>query len=61
MAISLAVTSEPKGILLLATLDTKGPEALYVRGKTEEEELKPILMDLSTRGKRNRSGVDIKI
>jgi uncharacterized protein (UPF0261 family) len=47
-----------KGVLILATMDTKGPEALYVREKIEEQGLKPILMDLSTRG-RGRSGADV--
>lgn len=31
------MTSEPKGVLILATMDTKGPEALYVRTKMEEQ------------------------
>ena len=52
------MTSESKTVLILATMDTKGPEALYVRTKIEEQGLKPILMDLSTRGRR-RSGADI--
>jgi uncharacterized protein (UPF0261 family) len=50
--------SKSKAVLILATMDTKGPEALYVRTKIEEQGLKPILMDLSTRGRR-RSGADI--
>ena len=41
--------SDDKGVLVLATLDTKGPEALYLcdalRGLGEE----PLLMDLSMR------------
>jgi uncharacterized protein (UPF0261 family) len=52
------MTSKSKAVLILATMDTKGPEALYVRIKIEEQGLKPILMDLSTRGRR-RSGADI--
>jgi uncharacterized protein (UPF0261 family) len=48
-----------KGVLILATMDTKGPEALYVRNKIEEQGLKPTLMDLSTRGKRMSRGADI--
>jgi uncharacterized protein (UPF0261 family) len=50
---------DPKCLLLLATMDTKGPEALYVRHKMEEQGEKPILMDLSTRGERKRSEADI--
>lgn len=50
---------DPKGVLILATMDTKGPEALYVRSRIEEHGEKPILMDLSTRGERKRSGADI--
>jgi len=47
-----------KGVLILATMDTKGPEALYVREKIEDQGLKPTLMDLSTRG-RGRRGADV--
>ena len=50
---------EPKGVLILATMDTKGPEALYVRKKIDEQGLRPTLMDLSTRGRRQSSGADI--
>ena len=50
---------DPKGVLILATMDTKGPEALYVRRRIVEHGQKPILMDLSTRGERRRSGADI--
>jgi uncharacterized protein (UPF0261 family) len=50
---------DPKGLLILATMDTKGPEALYVRSKVEEQGLRPILMDLSTAGEKRRSGADI--
>jgi uncharacterized protein (UPF0261 family) len=53
------MTSDPKTVLILATMDTKGPESLYVRRKMEEQGLRPILMDLSTAGGRNRSGADI--
>jgi uncharacterized protein (UPF0261 family) len=49
----------PKGVLLLATMHTKAPEALYVRSKIEEQGEKPILMDLSIGGERKRSGADI--
>lgn len=51
--------SEPKGVLILATLDTKGPEALYLRGRIEERRQKPFLMDLSARGERRKSEADI--
>jgi uncharacterized protein (UPF0261 family) len=53
------MTSDPKGVLLLATMDTKGPEALYVRSRIKEHGENPILMDLSTRGERRRSEADI--
>jgi uncharacterized protein (UPF0261 family) len=53
------MTSDPKGVLLLATMDTKGPEALYVRSRIKEHGEDPILMDLSTRGERRRSEADI--
>lgn len=53
------MTFEPKGVLILATMDTKGPEALYVRTRIKEHGLNPILMDLSARGERKRSGADI--
>ena len=52
------MTSESKTVLILATMDTKGPEALYLRTKIEKQGLKPILMDLSTRGRRG-SGADV--
>jgi uncharacterized protein (UPF0261 family) len=55
------MTTEPKGILILATLDTKGPEALYVRTKLEAQGLKPIVMDLSTQGRRTGGGPNIDI
>ena len=51
--------SEPKGVLILATLDTKGPEALYLRGRIEERRQKPFLMDLSTRGWKKNIEADI--
>ncbi len=37
------------GVLLLATLDTKGPEALYLRDTLRGLGVKPLLMDLSMR------------
>jgi uncharacterized protein (UPF0261 family) len=40
-------------------MDTKGPEALYLRRRIEEWGGKPILMDISTRGERRKSEVEI--
>jgi uncharacterized protein (UPF0261 family) len=51
--------SEPKGVLILATLDTKGPEALYLRGRIKERRQKPFLMDLSTKGGKKNIEADI--
>lgn len=48
-----------KGILLLATMDTKGSEALYLRNKILEWGGKPLLMDFSTKGKRRKREADI--
>jgi uncharacterized protein (UPF0261 family) len=53
------MTSPPKTVLILATLDTKGPEALYLRSNIAEKGLRPILMDLSTAGGRRRRGSDV--
>ncbi len=39
-----------KSILIIATLDTKRAETLYMRGKIEALGLKAILMDISMRG-----------
>jgi len=44
------VTGE-KRILVIATLDTKGTEAFYLRDKIQELGNKPIVLDLSMRGK----------
>jgi uncharacterized protein (UPF0261 family) len=52
------MAQDPKGVLLLATLNTKGPEALYLRHKIEEWGEKPLLMDLSTRGERKKTEAD---
>ena len=49
----------PKGVLILATMDTKGPEALYVRSSIEARGEKPVLMDLSIGGERKRAACDI--
>lgn len=51
---------DSKGILVLATLDTKGPEAIYLRDKVEESGGRPLLLDLSTRGERKRVEADIR-
>ncbi|MGE5842566.1 MAG: Tm-1-like ATP-binding domain-containing protein [Deltaproteobacteria bacterium] len=53
------MTSKPKVILILATMDTKGPEALYLRNKIEELGEKPLLMDFSTKGGRQKQQADI--
>ena len=53
------MTAKRKGILILATMDTKGPEALYLRRKIHEWGQKPLLMDFSTKGKRQKSKADI--
>ena len=39
-----------KNILIIATLDTKGVETLYMRSVLEDLGLTPILMDISMRG-----------
>src|SRR5512136_2951373 len=48
------MTSARKGILILATMDTKGPEALYLWHKIHEWGQKPLLMDFSTKGSRRQ-------
>jgi uncharacterized protein (UPF0261 family) len=53
------MASDPKGVLILATLDTKGPEALYLRGRIKERRQKPFLMDLSTKGGKKNIEADI--
>jgi uncharacterized protein (UPF0261 family) len=53
------VNSAPKSLLLLATLNTKGPEALYLGHKVEKTGVRPVLLDLSTRGERKRHKADI--
>ena len=40
----------PKTVLIVATLDTKGAETLYLRKKLEAVGLQPLVMDLSMRG-----------
>ena len=41
-----------KGVLILATLDTKGPEALYLSDKIKALGEEPILMDMSMRDEK---------
>ena len=41
--------SDNKGVLILATLDTKGPEALYLCDMLRDLGEEPLLMDLSMR------------
>jgi uncharacterized protein (UPF0261 family) len=53
------MTSDSNGVLIMATLDTKGPEALYLRQKMEDGGANAILMDLSTRGERKKRKADI--
>ena len=40
-----------KHLLIIATLDTKGREAAYVKGCVEKLGIKPLLMDVGTLGK----------
>lgn len=42
-----------KNILIIATLDTKGVETLYMRSVIEDLGLNPILMDISMRGDKH--------
>ena len=42
-----------KTILIISTLNTKGQETFYLRGKIEERGLKTLLMDISMRGDQN--------
>jgi uncharacterized protein (UPF0261 family) len=43
--------SSRKAVLIIATLDTKGVETLYLRDKIESLGVNPLLMDISMRGK----------
>ena len=43
--------SSRKTVLIIATLDTKGVETLYLRDKIASLGIKPLLMDISMRGK----------
>jgi uncharacterized protein (UPF0261 family) len=47
-----------KGILLIATLDTKGTEAFYLRDKIVELGKKPVVLDISLREK-GETGAEI--
>ncbi len=40
-----------KAVLIISTLDTKGDETLYLRDKVASLGMKPVLMDISMRGK----------
>ena len=40
-----------KAVLIISTLDTKGEETLYLRDKIASLGMKPLLMDISMRGK----------
>ena len=48
----------PKYVLLISTLDTKGQETIYLKGKLIAIGLAPILMDISGRGS-DISDIDI--
>ena len=41
----------PKAVLIISTLDTKGEETVYLRDKVASLGMKPLLMDISMRGK----------
>jgi uncharacterized protein (UPF0261 family) len=43
--------SKQKTVLIIATLDTKGPEALFVKKLIEERGLRTLVMDIGTTGK----------
>lgn len=43
--------TEGKSILIISTLDTKGVETSYLREKIKELGGKPIVLDVSMRGK----------
>lgn len=40
----------PKSVLIISTMDTKGAETLYLKGKIRSLGLKPLIMDISMRG-----------
>ena len=43
--------NKQKTVLIIATLDSKGPEALFVKKVIEERGLKTLVMDIGTTGK----------
>jgi len=43
--------NKEKTVLMIATLDTKGPEALFVKKLIEERGLRTLVMDIGTTGK----------
>jgi uncharacterized protein (UPF0261 family) len=43
--------NKQKTILIIATLDTKGPEALFVKRLIEEKGLRTLVLDIGTTGK----------
>ncbi len=51
--------AESKRVLILATLDTKGPEALYLSDKIKSLGEGPILMDISMRDEKQRTHAEI--
>jgi uncharacterized protein (UPF0261 family) len=46
-----AVTNKEKTVLIIATLDTKGPETLFLKKLIEERGVKTLVMDTGTTGK----------
>jgi uncharacterized protein (UPF0261 family) len=49
---------ENKTILIVATLDTKGPEAFFVKKRIEEKGIKTLVMDVGIKGNAP-SGADV--
>jgi uncharacterized protein (UPF0261 family) len=48
--------NKEKTVLIIATLDTKGPEALFVKKLIEERGLRTLVMDIGTTGESPFSG-----
>jgi len=46
-----AVTDNEKTVLIIATLDTKGPETLFLKRLMEEKGVRTLVMDIGTTGK----------
>ena len=44
-------------ILLLSTLDTKGPETLYLRDRIRERGGNPLILDMSMSGKTSSADI----